>query len=125
MEQGFGYDFSQVRVHTGTAAQQSAQNVNARAYTVGRDIVFGAGQFVPETHEGRRLIAHELTHLMQQSGGDGIRVAPGNGKTGLIPLSTSRFGEIMRKVNYLKPEMVETDPVTTVLDNPFLALTTL
>jgi hypothetical protein len=86
--------------------------------------VFGAGQFLPGTLEGRRLIAHELTHVMQQSGGNGFQAAPGNGKTGLISLSTNRFGEIMRKVNYLKPDMVETDPVTTVLDNPFLALTT-
>jgi hypothetical protein len=124
MEGRFGYDFSGVRVYTGTAAEQSVQDVNAKAYTVGRDIVFGAGQFLPGTLEGRRLIAHELTHVMQQSGGDGFQAAPGNGKTGLIPLSTNRFREIMRKVNYLKPDMVETDPVTTVLDNPFLALTT-
>ena len=53
MEQGFGYDFSQVRVHTGTAAEQSARDVNAQAYTVGRNIVFGAGRFVPGSHEGR------------------------------------------------------------------------
>ncbi len=72
MEQGFGYDFSRVRVHTGTAAEQSARDVNAQAYTVGRNVVFGAGRFVPGSHEGMRLLAHELTHVAQQSGVDGM-----------------------------------------------------
>ena len=67
MEQRFGYDFSAVRVHTDAAAEQSAQDINAHAYTLGHDIVFGAGQFAPGTHEGQRLIAHELTHVVQQS----------------------------------------------------------
>src|SRR6478736_7296695 len=66
MEQRFGYDFSHVRVHTDAAAEESAQNVNARAYTVGYDMVFGSGQYAPKTNEGRRLIAHELTHVAQQ-----------------------------------------------------------
>ena len=68
MEQRFGHDFSRVRVHSGMAAEQSTQDVNAHAYTVGHNIVFGAGQFAPGTHEGRRLIAHELTHVIQQNG---------------------------------------------------------
>ncbi|MDO9236677.1 MAG: DUF4157 domain-containing protein [Aquabacterium sp.] len=67
MGQRFGYDFSQVRVHSDEAAEQSAQEVKANAYTVGHNIVFGAGRFTPGTHEGRRLIAHELTHVVQQS----------------------------------------------------------
>jgi hypothetical protein len=69
MEQRFGHDFSQVRVHSDLAAEQSAQDVNAHAYTAGRDIVFGAGRFAPTTHEGQRLIAHELTHVVQQRNG--------------------------------------------------------
>ena len=69
MEQRFGYDFSRVRVHFGAAAEQSARHLNADAYTVGQDIVFGAGRFAPHTGKGRRLIAHELTHVVQQSGG--------------------------------------------------------
>lgn len=68
MEQRFGYDFSRVRLHFGSKAEQSAREVNANAYTVGQDIVFGAGRFAPQTSEGRRLIAHELTHVVQQSG---------------------------------------------------------
>ncbi|EFH84870.1 DUF4157 domain-containing protein [Ktedonobacter racemifer] len=69
MEQRFGHDFFRVRVHTGSAAEQSAQDVNANAYTMGHDIAFGAGQFALGTHQGRRLIAHELTHVVQQPGG--------------------------------------------------------
>jgi uncharacterized protein DUF4157 len=68
MGHSFGYDFSRVRVHSSPAAAQSARDVNAHAYTVGQDIVFGPGQFAPATNEGRRLIAHELTHVVQQSG---------------------------------------------------------
>ncbi|SFN33303.1 protein of unknown function [Nitrosospira briensis] len=67
MELRFGYDFSQVRVHTGSAAEQSARDVNAVAYTVGNNIVFGSGQFLPSKREGQRLIAHELTHVVQQN----------------------------------------------------------
>lgn len=72
MGQRFGHDFSQVRVHTDFAAKQSAQDINAHAYTVGHNIVFGAGGFAPESHEGRKLIAHELTHVVQQTGAAGI-----------------------------------------------------
>ena len=73
MEQRFGRDFSQVRVHSGSAAATSARDLDARAYTVGSDMVFGTRRFVPDTSEGRRLIAHELTHVVQQSR-DGITV---------------------------------------------------
>jgi hypothetical protein len=66
MEPRFGQDFSRVRVHTGTRAAQSARAVNASAYTVGSDIVFGEGRYAPHTNEGRGLLAHELTHTVQQ-----------------------------------------------------------
>lgn len=66
MEPRFGHDFSQVRVHTDAKAAESARAVNALAYTVGRDVVFGIGQYAPGTSEGRRLMAHELTHVVQQ-----------------------------------------------------------
>jgi len=58
MEQRFGHDFSQVRVHSGPLAEESARNLDAHAYTVGRDIVFGPGSFAPDTLRGRRLLAH-------------------------------------------------------------------
>ncbi|HEX9990087.1 MAG TPA: DUF4157 domain-containing protein [Chloroflexia bacterium] len=67
MEPRFGHDFSQVRVHTDTRAAESAAAVNALAYTVGKDVVFGAGRYAPGTAEGRRLMAHELTHTLQQT----------------------------------------------------------
>ena len=63
----FRHDFRQVRVHTDAKAIASAQAVNARAYTVGQEIVLGRGQYAPETGAGRRLLAHELTHVVQQS----------------------------------------------------------
>lgn len=68
MESRFGgYDFGNVNVHTEERAARSAQNVNALAYTMGNNIVFGEGQYKPNTLEGRRLLAHELTHVVQQA----------------------------------------------------------
>ena len=67
MERRFGHDFSGVRVHADQAAQQSALDLDAHAYTIGHNIVFGAGRFAPTTREGRRLLAHELTHVVQQA----------------------------------------------------------
>ncbi len=65
-EQRFGADFSAIRIHTGPRANASVESFGARAITVGNDIMFGAGEFAPETDEGKRLIAHELTHAIQQ-----------------------------------------------------------
>jgi hypothetical protein len=67
MEPRFGRGFGDVRVHTGPAAAESARSVGAAAYTVGRDLVFGEGRFRPDTQPGRRLLAHELAHVAQQS----------------------------------------------------------
>ena len=67
-ESRFGFDFSQVRVHTGKKAEESAAAVNAVAYTVGPNVVFGTGRYLPSTSEGKRLMAHELTHVVQQRG---------------------------------------------------------
>ena len=86
MGQRFGHDFSRVRVHTGTAAQQSARDVNAHAYTVGHNIVFATQQFAPSTYKGRRLIAHELTHVVQQSGTVGSGVTQSNEQCGTPPV---------------------------------------
>lgn len=65
-EPRFGYDFSQVMLHTGARAASVAQAVNARAFTVGNSVVFGAGQYAPGPSVGQRLLAHELTHVIQQ-----------------------------------------------------------
>lgn len=69
-EPHFGEDFSDVRVHTDRQAQQSARDVHAIAYTVGSNVVFGAGRYAPGTEEGQRLLAHELTHVRQQGSGN-------------------------------------------------------
>jgi hypothetical protein len=66
MESRFGHDFSQVRVHNDAKASESAIRMNALAYTVGRDVVFRVGKYESETNEGRWLLAHELTHVVQQ-----------------------------------------------------------
>lgn len=71
MEPRFGQDFSRVRVHTDARAAESARAVNALAYTVGQEVVFGAGHYMPETRAGQTLVAHELTHVIQQAGGSG------------------------------------------------------
>jgi hypothetical protein len=73
LEPAFGRDLSPVRLHLGAVAEQSARDVSAQAYTVGHDIVFGAGQFAPGTFSGRRLLAHELAHVVQQCGLPGTR----------------------------------------------------
>ncbi|MGB2904099.1 MAG: DUF4157 domain-containing protein [Candidatus Dechloromonas phosphoritropha] len=70
-EPRFGVDFSAVRIHTDTNAAASAGVVSALAYTVGRDVVFNTGQYSPHSEGGRRLLAHELTHVLQQ-GGNGV-----------------------------------------------------
>ena len=83
MESRFGHDFSQVRVHSNAAAEQSARAVNALAYTVGRDIVFNAGRYAPKTSAGQRLLAHELTHVVQQR-----NVAPGLAHSAALQMDT-------------------------------------
>ena len=66
-EPRFGHDFGRVRVHTDARAAATARAVNASAFTVGRDIVFATERYAPETPEGRKLLGHELTHVVQQS----------------------------------------------------------
>ncbi|NIM15976.1 MAG: DUF4157 domain-containing protein, partial [Candidatus Aminicenantes bacterium] len=65
-EPRFGYDFSKVRVHTDAKAAETAKSINAKAFTTGKDVVFGAGQYSPGTSIGRGLLAHELIHVLQQ-----------------------------------------------------------
>lgn len=71
MEPRFGQDFSRVRVYTNGNATSGAQALRARAFTIGDNIVFGAGEYAPTSPEGKRLIAHELTHVVQQGGVSG------------------------------------------------------
>ncbi|MCI5157892.1 MAG: DUF4157 domain-containing protein [Candidatus Electrothrix sp. AUS1_2] len=98
MEPRFGQDFSGVRVHTDRLAAESARAVNARAYTVGRDVVFGEGQYVPGADEGRGLIAHELVHVGQQS--SSCRKQNGDNKYSKLNLPSSN---VLQR-NTAKPE---------------------
>jgi hypothetical protein len=66
-EPRFGRDLSDVRVHASGTADQAARSINARAYTLGRNVAFASGEYAPGTHAGRHLIAHELAHVVQQS----------------------------------------------------------
>ncbi|CAN7559942.1 MULTISPECIES: eCIS core domain-containing protein [unclassified Variovorax] len=72
MESRFGHDFGSVRIHADAQAAASAQSVGARAYAVGEDLVFNRGQYQPATLSGRHLLAHELAHVVQQGGGNGL-----------------------------------------------------
>lgn len=76
MEPRFGHDFSRVRIHTDGLAAESANAVAAHAYTVGGDIVFGTGRYAPGSENGRRLLAHELVHVIQQDAGTGLETLP-------------------------------------------------
>ncbi len=69
-EPRFGFDFSKVRVHIGERAAESAKAVQARAYTVGNHLVFAGSEYDPRSAPGRKLLSHELAHVVQQSGGD-------------------------------------------------------
>ncbi len=71
-EGALGQDFSLVKIHTDGVAAHSAANIGARAYTSGSDVVFGTGEFSPNTDSGRHLLAHELTHVVQQGGSGGL-----------------------------------------------------
>ena len=96
MEERFGYDFSQVRIHSGEAPAKSASEMNAFAYTLGNEIVFGAGQYAPDTASGRRLLAHELAHTLQQPaiGAPRIQRACGPAAIGRVSGCIGRGGDI-------------------------------
>ena len=125
MGRRFGHDFSQVRVHTGSTAEQSAQDINAHAYTVGRNIVFGAGSFAPGSHEGRKLIAHELTHVIQQTGAASIHDRQGGEKRALPSMEGRHTIQKQEAKPEASPEKDKTDDskLTVQLTEPdFLSL---
>lgn len=75
LEAGLGYDFSQIRVHTDIKAGRAARALHARAFTSGRQLVFAAGRYAPQTLDGRRLLAHELVHTLQQQSVSGFQLS--------------------------------------------------
>jgi len=98
MEPRFGWDFSQVQLHVDSKSAESAQAVKARAYTVGRNVVFGAEQYAPETREGQKLLAHEFAHVLQQT-------LNGTGK------------DTLRRANLTSPRLAGNPLFENVLDN--------
>lgn len=106
MESHFGHDLSQVRVHTDETAAEAARALHANAFTVGRHIVFGEGQFAPDTSKGRHLLAHELTHTVQQGSS-----ATGTGAAGPIQRDAQTEKEIKGVISpnvTLREEAVKT-----------------
>ncbi len=109
MEPRFGQDFSRVRVHTDSKAAESARAVNALAYTIGQEIVFGGGQYFPRSFAGRRLLAHELTHVVQQAhGGAGSQPEQGADAAAAVVMrgeavSPALLGGALRSVQ-MKPD---------------------
>jgi uncharacterized protein DUF4157 len=98
LEPRFGVDFSAVRIHTGPAAAHLTDTLDATAFTHGRDVYFAPGMFSPDTQPGRRLLAHELTHVVQQTGG--------------VPAGNSSV--IARQPKAAAPEEKRTDPVVSL-----------
>jgi hypothetical protein len=108
MASRFGHDFSGARVHTDAKAAESARAINAEAYTVGSDIVFAQGQYTPKTAKGQRLLAHELTHVVQQT--DSVQEAPSSAKNKISQSGLWRSAGITRR----RIMRAATDPVVPV-----------
>lgn len=111
-ESRMGYDLSAVRLHTGDAAAESARRLNAQAYTLGSDIVFGSGEYAPQSESGRHLLAHELAHVTQQNGNRLHRRLTVNAADSDDP--TTAISMIAPMVTQLCPDF-ETDTTTGVI----------
>jgi len=114
MQPRFGHDFSRVRVHADPLAAESAKSVNAEAYTVGHDVVFGPGRYDPRSGEGQRLIAHELAHVVQNQTGP----AAAGGAPEAVSRSDSRAeieaGEVAGHVIRELPARIESRPAAGI-----------
>ena len=108
MESRFGADFSSVRIHTDHSAIQLSRELNAQAFTVGNDIYFNSGKYAPEASDGKHLLAHELTHVIQQSGsGNTAHIAPRIQRQiapGGVPVTAQQI--IQRTPEHFIPEVV-------------------
>ncbi|MES2922828.1 MAG: DUF4157 domain-containing protein [Verrucomicrobiota bacterium] len=125
MESSFGADFSGVRVHDGAGADRLSRNIEAQAFTHGQDIYFARNRYQPADREGRHLLAHELTHVIQQGGGirEGVRRSP---KISSAPTALQRFptsiAEARQDINSLVENLIPGYALATVLIgyNPIL-----
>jgi hypothetical protein len=97
MERRFGIDFSGVRLHTDSDAAQMSRELNAQAFTIGRDIYFGVGKYSPSTSSGKRLLAHELTHVVQQ---DDYQATPMLMRSPLFTSTLSICHQYLRSRNF-------------------------
>jgi hypothetical protein len=113
MESRFDADFSQVRIHTDKKSAESAWAVNALAYTAGRDIVFGAGLYSPGTSDGRRLLSHELAHVVQQSSPRGRSSA----RKSISSSIGSANGESEREADYVSEAVMSMGGPSTIALN--------
>jgi len=109
-EPRFGTDFSNVRLHTDSKATETAKSINAKAFTTGKNVVFGAGQYSPYTSSGKKLLAHELTHVVQQ--GNVIKRQPTSStptKTLNIPVIGQHWMQLFYWEHYWKPSIKKAD----------------
>jgi hypothetical protein len=109
MEPRFGYDFGRVRVHTDERAARSAEAVNARAYTVGADVVFAHQQFTPATAMGRRLLAHELAHVVQQDLSATTEPAPSQLRRTVTVTPPAEVDNVLEYFNFMCPQNFTSD----------------
>ena len=129
VEPRFNADFSAVRIHTDADAQRLARSVDAQAFTVGRNVVFGAGRYAPESDAGKRLLAHELTHVVQQAGGASRTSAVVQRRPQPAPprpVNTSKqfdlLNEIQIEINRSRPREARLTEVFTALEPSYAAL---
>jgi hypothetical protein len=103
----FGHDFADVRVHADAQAAESARSISALAYTVGSHVIFGAGQFSPGTRAGQQLLAHELAHVVQQTGRSTSSAQPAteHGDGGAAPTAN-----IPRRVHPMRAGLIQRQP---------------
>ncbi len=97
MERRFGYDFSGIRIHTNEIAQDMAHTFNARAFTTGKDIVFGANEYQPQSNHGRSLLAHEMTHVVQQHNRKSIPTIQRRCRNTVFNFSASAIAQQLRQ----------------------------
>lgn len=108
MERRFGYDFANVRIHAGPAAERLCRSLTARAFTFGSEVYLASAQFRPETTDGRRLLAHELTHVIQQGG-----APPRQSSTPATWPSVARPGLVRPRIQRRTAEPTRSDKTRT------------
>jgi hypothetical protein len=126
-EPRFGHDFGRIRVHTDVSAAKSAALISARAYTVGRDLVFAEGQWQPSTADGKKLLAHELAHVMQQVPAGARKAAiSGTGSDRESAVGEQEAGStvVQRQPTKLALKFAGCTPAATMVDDPTAQLAT-